>query len=168
MPRGEPLHTQNLRPRAEIVCTKSPPPLPPPPTYPPPHTSPLTPPPYPTPTPPLTRLRGPLGGYHPRRRHQVPPPGRHALAPPRDPLAAAGEVLASIPWVLAVWYAVMLAPEAPQPPPQHGYPRAGGDAHGWAWLAVRELVAAWRRRRRVQVVFHAPSPRCAVTRRPCC
>ena len=82
--------------------------------------------------------------------------GDRPLAPPQDPLAAAGAVLASIPRVFAVWYAVMPAPEAPQPPPQHRYPRTGGDAHTRAWLAVRELVEAWRQRRKVQVVFHAP------------
>ena len=35
------------------------------------------------------------------------------LAPPRDPLAAASAVLASIPRVFAVRYAAMPAPEAP-------------------------------------------------------
>ena len=82
--------------------------------------------------------------------------GDRPLAPPRDPHVAAAIVLASIPRVFAVWYAVLPAPGAPQPPPQHQYSRAGGDAHARAWLAVRELVAAWRRRRGVQVVFHAP------------
>ena len=83
------------------------------------------------------------------------PRGDRPLAPPKDPHAAAA-VLASIPRVYAVWYAVLPAPGAPQPPPQHHYSRAEGDAHARAWLAVRELVAAWRRRRGVQVVFHAP------------
>ena len=82
--------------------------------------------------------------------------GDRPLAPPRDPRAATAAVLASIPRVFAVWYAVLPAPGAPQPPPQHQYSRAGGDAHARAWLTVRELVAAWRRRRGVQVVFHAP------------
>ena len=82
--------------------------------------------------------------------------GDRPLAPPQDPLAAAGAVLASIPRVYAVWYLVTPAPGAPQPPPHYQYPRAGGDTHARAWLAVRALVEAWRRRRRVQVVFHAP------------
>ena len=82
--------------------------------------------------------------------------GNRPLAPPRDPHVAAVTVWASIPRVFAVWYAVMPAPGVPQPPPQHQYPRGASDAHAGAWLAVRKLVAAWRRRRRVQVVFHAP------------
>ena len=82
--------------------------------------------------------------------------GDRPLAPPRDPRAAAAAVLACIPWVFAVWYSVLPAPGAQQPPPQHQYTRAGCDAHARAWLAVRELVAAWRRRRGVQVVFHTP------------
>ena len=52
--------------------------------------------------------------------------GNRPLAPPRDPLAAAGAVLASIPRVFAVWYAMMPAPEAPQPPSQHRDPPRGG------------------------------------------
>ena len=80
--------------------------------------------------------------------------GVRPLAPPRDARAAAAEVLASTPRVYAVWYAVLPAPGTPQPPPQH--PRAESDAHARAWLAIRELVAAWRRRRRVQVVFETP------------
>ena len=80
--------------------------------------------------------------------------GVRPFAPPRDARAAAAEVLASTPRVYAVWYAVLPAPGAPQPPPQH--PRAESDAHARAWLAIRELVAAWRWRRRVQVVFETP------------
>ena len=68
--------------------------------------------------------------------------GDRPLAPPRDPHAAAVAVLASISRVFAVWYAVMPAPRAPEPAPQHQYSRAGGDTHARAWLAVRELVAA--------------------------
>ena len=91
--------------------------------------------------------------------------GDRPLAPPRDPLAAAGAVLASVPRLFAVWYAVLPAPEAPQPPPQCRYPRAAGDAHtrAWAggdaharvWLAARELVEAWRRRRGVYGMQHS-------------
>ena len=80
--------------------------------------------------------------------------GVRPLAPPRDARAAAAQVLASTPRVYAVWYAVLPAPGAPQPPPQH--PRAESDAHARAWLAIRELVAPWRRRRRVQFVFETP------------
>ena len=65
-------------------------------------------------------------------------------------------VLASTPRVYAVWYAVLPAPGAPPLPPLHQYPRMWDDATARAWLAVRELVRAWRQRRRVQVVFHAP------------
>ena len=82
--------------------------------------------------------------------------GNRPLAMPPDPCAAAGEVLASIPRVCAVWYAVLPAPEAPLLPMQHQYPHAGDDAAARAWLAARKLVRAWRQRRRVQVVFHAP------------
>ena len=82
--------------------------------------------------------------------------GDRPLALPRDPHAAAAAMLASILRVYAVWYAVLPSPEAPQPPPQHKYPRAEGDAHAPAWLAVRELVAAWRRCRGLPVVFQAP------------
>ena len=82
--------------------------------------------------------------------------GDRSLAAPPDPLVAAGAVLASIPRVYAVRYAVTPALGPPQPPPQHRYPRAGENAHARAWLAVRALVEAWRQRRRVQVVFHAP------------
>ena len=56
--------------------------------------------------------------------------------------------------LIAVWYAVLPAPVAPQPPPQH--PRAESEPHARAWLAIRELVLAWRWRRRVQVVFETP------------
>ena len=80
--------------------------------------------------------------------------GVRPLAPPRYPRAAAAAVLASTPRVYAVWYAVLPAPGAPQPPPQH--PRAGSDAHARALLAVRALVEAWRRQSRVQVVFETP------------
>ena len=78
--------------------------------------------------------------------------GNWPLAMPPNKYAAAGAVLASIPRV----YAVLPAPGAPPLPPQHQYPRAGEDATERAWLAARELVQAWRQRRRVQVVFHAP------------
>ena len=105
---------------------------------------------------PSRRLRGPLGGYHPRGHHRVPPPGRKPLAPPRDPHAGAVAMLASFSQVFAMWYAVMQALGAPQPPPQQRYPCAGGDVHARAWLALYEHVAAWRRCRRVQVVFHVP------------
>ena len=70
--------------------------------------------------------------------------GDSPLAPPRDPLAAAAAVVASIPRVYTVWYAVMPAPEAPRPPPQHRYPRPGGDAHARASMgpgALRLVVS---------------------------
>ena len=82
--------------------------------------------------------------------------GDRSLAAPPDPHAAAGAVLASIPRVYAVWYAVMPAPGSPQPPSQRQYPRAGDDATVRAWLAAHALVEAWRQRRRLQVAFHAP------------
>ena len=74
--------------------------------------------------------------------------GDRPLAPPWDPHAAAAAGLASIPRLYALCYAVLPAP------PQH--PCAGGDAHARAWLVVRVLVAAWRWRRGMQVVFQAP------------
>ena len=80
--------------------------------------------------------------------------GVRPLPPPRDPRAAATAVMASTPRVYAVWYAVLPAPGAPQPPPRH--PRAGSGAHARAWLALRALVAAWRQRSRVRVVFETP------------
>ena len=70
--------------------------------------------------------------------------GDRSLAAPPDPHAAAGAVLASIPRVHAVWYAVMPATGSPQPPPQHRYPCAGDRATARAWLAARALVEAWR------------------------
>ena len=92
--------------------------------------------------------------------------GYRPLAPPRELLAAAGAVSASVPRVFAVWYAVLPAPEAPEPPPRRRYPLAGGDTHAWAWAGVRELVEAWRRGHGVKVVFPAPGPRCADTKWP--
>ena len=82
--------------------------------------------------------------------------GGRPLAPPRDPLAAAGAVRASVLRVYVVWYAVLPGPEAPQPAPQRRYPWAGGNAHARAWLAVHKLVEVWRRHRGVVVVFHLP------------
>ena len=82
--------------------------------------------------------------------------GDRSLAAPPDLHAATGAVLASIPRVYPVWYAVLPAPGSPPQPPQHQYPRAGVDATARAWLAARALVRAWRLRRRVQVAFHAP------------
>ena len=101
-------------------------------------------------------LQGPLGGCHPRRQRPVPLPGRQVPRRALDPHAAAGAVLASIPRVYAVWYAVLPAPGSPQPSPHHQYPRAGDDATVRAWLAARALVHAWRQRRGVQGAFHAP------------
>ena len=75
--------------------------------------------------------------------------GDRPLAPPRDKHVAAAAVLASIPRVYAVSYTVL-------PALQHHYSRAGRDTEAGAWLAVCELATAWRRRRGVQVVFHAP------------
>ena len=89
--------------------------------------------------------------------------GDRSLAAPPDPLAAAGAVLASILRVYSVSYAMTPAPGSPRPTPQHRYPHAGDDAIARAWLAACAPVAAWRQRRRVQVVFHAPWPRCAGT-----
>ena len=78
------------------------------------------------------------------------------LTTPPDLYAATGAMLASIPSVYAEWYAVLPAPGSPPLPPQHQYPRTGDDATERAWLAARELVRAWRQRRRVQVAFRAP------------
>ena len=80
--------------------------------------------------------------------------GNRPLARPPDQYAVAGAVLASTPRVYAVWYAVLPTPGAPLQLLQHQYPRAGDDATARAWLAVRELVWAWRQRRKV--VFHSP------------
>ena len=91
--------------------------------------------------------------------------GVRPLAPPKDARAAAAEVLAFTPRLYAVWHAVLPAPGAPQQPPQRPPPKS--DAHARAWLAIRELVAAWRRRRGVQVVFETPLPRSAATGHPC-
>ena len=82
--------------------------------------------------------------------------GDRSLATPPDLHAATGAVLASIPRVYAVWYAVLPAPGSPPLPPQHPYPRAGDDATTQAWLAARELVRAGWQRRRVQVAFRVP------------
>ena len=82
--------------------------------------------------------------------------GDRSLAMPPDLCAATGAALASIPWVYAVWYAVLPAPGSPQQPPQRQYPRAGDDATTQVWLAARALEQAWRQRRRVLVAFHAP------------
>ena len=54
--------------------------------------------------------------------------GDRPLAAPPDLYAVAGAVLASIPRVYAVWYAVLPAPGPPLLPPQHQYPRAGDAA----------------------------------------
>ena len=80
--------------------------------------------------------------------------GVRPLAPPKEARAAAAAVLASTPRVYDVWDAVLPAPGALQPPLQH--PRAESDVHARAWLAVRQLVAAWWRRRRVQVLLETP------------
>ena len=82
--------------------------------------------------------------------------GDKSLGAPPDPLAAAGAVLAYVMRVYAVWYAVMPALGSPQPPPNHRDPRVVNDPNARERLAARALVEAWRQRRRVQVVFHAP------------
>ena len=75
--------------------------------------------------------------------------GNRSLAMPPDQCAAARAVLTSVPRVCAVWYAVLLGQGGPQLHPQHQYPHAGEGA-------TRELMRAWRQRRRVQVLFHTP------------
>ena len=54
--------------------------------------------------------------------------GNLPLAIPPYPYAAASEVLASIPRVYTVWYAVLPAPGVPPQPLQDQYPCAGDDA----------------------------------------
>ena len=56
--------------------------------------------------------------------------GDKSLAAPKDPFVAAGAVLASIPRVYAVWYAVTPAPGSPQPPPRGGRRPRSGVARG--------------------------------------
>ena len=51
--------------------------------------------------------------------------GDRSLATPPDLHAGTGAVLAAIPRVYAVWYAMLPAPGSPPLPPQHQYPRPG-------------------------------------------
>ena len=102
------------------------------------------------------RAPGPLGGCHPQWHRQVPPPGRQV--PRRAPGPASGRRRgvglhpAGVRRVLRGDARPRVAPATPAAP----VPRVGDDAHARAWLAARALVEAWRQRRRVQVMFHAP------------
>ena len=58
--------------------------------------------------------------------------------------AATSGVMAPIPRVYGVWYAVLPAPGSLLLPPLHQYTRAEDDTTVRAWLAARALVRAWR------------------------